>query len=274
MPGLSMSLVGVRLSLLTVWAWTIISSMTSRGLLTVFEGIDGTGKSTQVRLLADALSSAGLDVIQSKEPTDGPWGRKIRASADSGRMAPAEELDAFVKDRREHIENLITPGLEAGKVVILDRYYYSSIAYQGARLGNVEEIAQQMSSFAPLPDVVFLIDIDPVVSLTRIAESRGEIPNQFEQIASLNAAREIFNQLAEEDSRIIKLDGNCSLESIRMTLLDLFVNDVLRKATCYESKWCDVSNCLPAKSGRCEWYNIRQSLADRLSSSYTSALIS
>ncbi|MBI81792.1 MAG: dTMP kinase [Planctomycetaceae bacterium] len=248
--------------------------MTSRGLLTVVEGIDGTGKSTQVRLLADALAGAGLDVIRSKEPTDGPWGQKIRASASSGRMAPEEELDAFVKDRREHVENLITPGLEAGKVVILDRYFYSSIAYQGARLGNVEEIAQHMSSFAPQPDVVFLIDIDPLVSLDRISGSRGEIPNKFEQVESLNAAREIFNQLAEEDPCIVKLDGNCSLESIHLTLLDWFVTDVLRKVTCYESQWCDVSTCSAAKSGRCDWYNIRESFADRLSSSYTSALIS
>ena len=92
----------------------------------VFEGIDGTGKSTQVQFLADMLRAKGNEVITSKEPTDGPHGTRLRNSADTGRLSPQEELDLFHLDRREHIETLIKPTLARGAVVILDRYYFST----------------------------------------------------------------------------------------------------------------------------------------------------
>ena len=102
-------------------------------MLIVFEGIDGTGKSTQVRLLAQALEERGLTVVTSREPTDGPFGQKLRLSMITGRLSPEEELALFHEDRRDHVEHLILPALEAGKVVILDRYFFSTMAYQGAR---------------------------------------------------------------------------------------------------------------------------------------------
>src|SRR5262245_42547095 len=94
------------------------------GILIVVEGIDGAGKSTQVRRIAEALRAVGETVVQSREPTDGPWGRKIRESAVSGRMSLADELHAFVEDRREHVAGVIRPALDRGEIVVLDRYYY------------------------------------------------------------------------------------------------------------------------------------------------------
>ncbi|MBL9085553.1 MAG: dTMP kinase, partial [Planctomycetia bacterium] len=87
----------------------------------VFEGIDGAGKTTQVGLLVDALRRAGEDVVSSKEPTRGPWGMKIRESAVKGRLPEAEELQAFIEDRREHVRDLVGPALERGAIVVLDR---------------------------------------------------------------------------------------------------------------------------------------------------------
>src|SRR5271166_6015958 len=81
------------------------------------------------------------------------------------------------KDRTEHVEKLIGPALDAGKIVILDRYFYSSIAYQGSRGANVAEVKEIMESRFPIPDAVFLLDIDPILSVHRIAHSRQEEPN-------------------------------------------------------------------------------------------------
>ncbi len=103
------------------------------GILIVFDGIDGGGKTTQAKLLADILTAAGETVVLSKEPTDGPWGKQLRASATTGRMSLADELHAFTEDRKQHVTNLIAPALARGEIVILDRYFYSTIAYQGAR---------------------------------------------------------------------------------------------------------------------------------------------
>ena len=99
------------------------------GLLIAIDGIDGAGKTTQVEFLRKVFSDAGMEVVCSKEPTDGEWGSKLRESAQNGRLSLEDELDLFVKDRRDHVETLITPELEAGKIVILDRYYYSTITY-------------------------------------------------------------------------------------------------------------------------------------------------
>src|SRR4051812_21534342 len=99
--------------------------LAGRGVLVAVEGIDGAGKTTQTRLVADRLRALGFDVVTSKEPTTGRWGQMLRDSALTGRLEPAEELAAFVADRREHVATLIEPALGAGKIVLVDRYYFS-----------------------------------------------------------------------------------------------------------------------------------------------------
>ncbi len=98
-------------------------SMAYPGILIVFEGIDGAGKTTQINRLREALKRAGEIVIQSKEPTDGHWGRLIRESAKGTRMPLADELHAFVEDRREHLADTVLPALDRGAIVVRDRYF-------------------------------------------------------------------------------------------------------------------------------------------------------
>lgn len=167
------------------------------GLFIVLEGIDGTGKSTQAKQLAEWFREQGREVVASREPTDGPWGTKIRATAATGRLSPAEELDYFLRDRREHVEQLIAPALAAGKVVILDRYYFSTMAYQGSRGVDPEEIRRQNEVFAPVPDLLFILDVDVDTALTRIG-GRGDTANEFEKHESLAKCREVFLSLAGE----------------------------------------------------------------------------
>jgi dTMP kinase len=167
------------------------------GLFIVLEGIDGTGKSTQTKQLAEWFREQGREVIASREPTDGPWGTKIRATAATGRLSPEEELDYFLRDRREHVEQLISPALAAGKVVILDRYYFSTMAYQGSRGVDPAEIRRQNEAFAPVPDLLFILDLDVDTALTRIGV-RGDTANEFEKHESLSKCREVFLSLAGE----------------------------------------------------------------------------
>jgi dTMP kinase len=167
------------------------------GLFIVLEGIDGTGKSTQSKQLAEWFRAQGREVVASREPTDGPWGTKIRATAATGRLSPQEELDYFLRDRREHVEELIAPALAAGKVVILDRYYFSTMAYQGSRGVDPVEIRRQNEVFAPVPDLLFILDLDVETALTRIG-GRGDTANEFEKHDSLAKCREVFLSLAGE----------------------------------------------------------------------------
>lgn len=164
-----------------------------RGVLLAMEGIDGAGKTTQVRMLAQRLSAAGIPFITTKEPTDGPWGTKIRQSAKSGRMSPQEELGAFINDRREHVRDELEPALDAGMVVLVDRYYLSTVAYQGARGLDPEELLE-LNSFAPAPDVLIVLDVDPRLGLQRVRE-RGDMADLFEREDELARARDIFRNL-------------------------------------------------------------------------------
>ena len=173
-------------------------------MLLAFEGIDGSGKSTQAKLFVEWARALGLDVVSSREPTDGPWGKKIREARFTARMSPEDELAAFMADRKEHVETLIRPALARGALVVIDRYYYSTVAYQGARGLDPKELLQKNRAFAPVPDLVVLVDVDPKAALERIA-SRGQGTDLFENLAALTKVRELFLSLV--DGHVALIDG-------------------------------------------------------------------
>jgi dTMP kinase len=181
------------------------------GFLVALEGIDGAGKSTVVQHVAAFCEEHGFPCVASREPTDGPWGRKLRESAVTGRLGLEEELALFLKDRAEHVEQLIRPALSRGKVVVLDRYYFSTAAYQGARGANPEEILDENENFAPLPDLVLLLDIDPAACAGRI-RGRGEEPNDFEREAALREVRRIF--LSIRRPNLVRIDASLPPETV------------------------------------------------------------
>ena len=182
-----------------------------RGKFIVFEGIDGTGKSTQVQLLTQALQEQGFEVVTSREPTDGPYGKKLRATMETGRLEPEEELALFHEDRRDHVEHLILPALEAGKVVILDRYYFSTMAYQGARGFDPANIREQNEAFAPTPDHVLLLDLSVDAALDRIGQRDGS-GNTFEHRENLESCARTFASL--QDPFIHRVDASQSPQEV------------------------------------------------------------
>lgn len=163
-----------------------------RGLLIVFEGVDGAGKTTHVRLLDERLRQAGYDVVCLKEPTEGPWGQKLRQLAQHGReeVAPATELEWFLQDRREDVEHNIRPALARGQIVLLDRYYFSTMAYQGALQLDHEEIRARNEAFAPPPDLLFLLHL-PAAQGWQRARQRGML-SHFEHLDYLERVATIF----------------------------------------------------------------------------------
>lgn len=180
--------------------------MAKRGLLIAFEGIDGTGKSTQIAMLADYLAARGCETLTTREPTDGPYGRKIRSMFASRRcLTPAEELGLFMADRREHVRDLLLPALAAGKVVLTDRYYLSTAAYQGAAGFDPAAIIAENEEFAPRPDLVLLLTLTPAESVHRIKNFRGESLNDFESEAALAGVAAVFASFAM--SYVIRVDA-------------------------------------------------------------------
>lgn len=168
-----------------------------KGALIVFEGVDGAGKSTQARLLYERLKKAQFDVELSKEPTEGEWGQKLRKLIKEGRgsVTPQEELDWFIKDRYQHVEEFIKPGLKNNKIIILDRYYFSTIAYQGALGVDLGEIEKRNCEFAPEPNLLFLIEISPTAGIMRIKETRKKETDSFERENYLLRVSQIFFDL-------------------------------------------------------------------------------
>lgn len=185
------------------------------GVLVVFEGIDGGGKTTQAGLLKAACEAKGIPVRLSKEPTDGPHGRALRASAATGRMSAEEELEMFILDRREHVAHTIQPALDAGEVIILDRYYFSTAAYQGIRGLDVDDILARNEAFAPAPDLLIIIDVEPRLGLSRV-KGRGDVANLFEKEADLARCAEIFRQI--DRPYLLRIDGGQTVEQVHQQI--------------------------------------------------------
>jgi len=167
-----------------------------RGSLIVFEGVDGSGKSTQLALLAQTMRSAGREVVETGEPYDCEWGRKIREMARSDRrVAPEQELRWFLEQRRVHVRELVGPSLAAGRIVLSDRYFLSTVAYQGARGLDAERLLAECEAEFPVPDLVLLLEIAAGRGLGRVAERGGPPEPAFEEQAFLQRVAAIFRGL-------------------------------------------------------------------------------
>jgi dTMP kinase len=186
------------------------------GVLVAVEGIDGAGKTTQVDLLEAWARALDLDVVRSKEPTTGPWGMKVRNSKFTQRLSPEEELECFINDRKEHVETLLAPALARGALVLVDRYYYSTVAYQGARGVDPQALLARNRSFAPVPTVLVLLDLDPELGLKRIHQ-RGLGQDLFESVPELTRARAIFQQVAAQP-HVLLLDGSQTPEQLHAAI--------------------------------------------------------
>ncbi len=179
----------------------------------VMEGLDGSGKTTQAELLVKRLREAGKKAVYLKEPTNGEWGEKIRKIATEGRaeVTPEEELRFFINDRAEDVEKNIMPALESGVVVVMDRYYFSNMAYQSALGLDMREIIRLNAGF-PKPDMVFFIEMAPEDGLERIGNRAGGANVGYEKIEFLKKVHEAFGR-PEFDS-MIRLDGKRTVEEV------------------------------------------------------------
>jgi dTMP kinase len=199
------------------------------GLLVAIEGIDGAGKTTVAATLAQWCGERGLLCALSKEPTSLGWGKKLRESAASGRLTLEEELDMFHKDREEHAENSIQPALDEDAIMILDRYYWSTAAYQGARGASIAEVMKFNESSFPVPDLVLLLDLPVEAGQNRI-RVRGDQPNAFEEVTAQERCREIFLQLPKlSEAKHIVVDASKPWRDVSKECLRLFQQAALQK---------------------------------------------
>jgi dTMP kinase len=166
------------------------------GRLIAFEGLDGGGKTTQLERLAAHLRADGRDVVTTREPTDFASGLRIREMARSGEeLDPEEELRWFVEDRRAHVAEVIAPAMRADRVVLTDRYYLSTVAYQGARGLDFEQILADSEAEFPIPDLVLLLEIDPKIAFERVHSRGSEIEGVFERREFLSRVASVFDAL-------------------------------------------------------------------------------
>ena len=167
-----------------------------RGSLIVLEGLDGSGKSTQLARLARRLAASGREVVTTREPYDCPAGQRIRELAQRHVPVPAaEELALFVEQRRVHVRERIAPALARGAVVLSDRYFLSTVAYQGARGLDPARLLMESEAEFPLPDLALLLVLAPELGLARVTARGGTPEPAFERADFLARVREIFDAL-------------------------------------------------------------------------------
>jgi len=173
---------------------TVGRKILKRGLLVAIEGIDGAGKTTQTRLLVERLMKNGYSAITLHEPTNGQYGQRIKEIATNGRhkTTPEEESELFYLDRIDDVQRNVKPALHQKKIVVMDRYYFSNIAYQSERGLDPVSIEKANEKVAPIPDVTIILDLDPEVALERITHKRNSAPNHFEKKKKLDRVRQVF----------------------------------------------------------------------------------
>lgn len=198
-------------------AWGV-RAMSAKGVFFCIEGLDGCGKTTQAKLLVKGLEKIGYDAVYTAEPSRGKIGTFIKKHCLHGekRLSGVVETLLFAADRFEHVENEVSPALREGKIVVSDRYVYSSLAYQGA-VGLDLKWIETVNKQALRPDLAFFVDVEPESVIRRLKPKRSVMEN----LETQRKVREIYLKFVEA-GRLVKIDGNKSKGEV--------VDDILKHA--------------------------------------------
>ena len=196
------------------------------GFFLSFEGIDGCGKSTQSKLLAEHLRAAGHEVVLTREPGGSPGAEEIRrllVEGDPDRWSAETEILLFTAARRDHLERTISPALDRGAIVVSDRFADSTRVYQGATRGDLRSLVDAMHSqmISREPDLTLVIDMDPNQALAR-GLARGSGEDRFEDFGAgfQEKLRAGFLDLASDfPKRVQVIDGNRSVDDVNQDVV-------------------------------------------------------
>jgi len=188
--------------------------MKSIGKFIVFEGLDGSGQSTAAESLKDFLTGKGLSVFATKEPTlDSESGREIkRILRERIKINPLEFQKLFAEDRKEHLEKQIIPAIESGKIVLSDRYIFSTYAFGAADGAELDDLIELNKEFL-YPDIIFLLKVDAKIAVERI-ENRGAAIELFEREEILRKVSEVYDTFPRRFKNFKIINAEMSKEKV------------------------------------------------------------
>jgi len=195
-----------------------------KGIFICIEGLDGSGKTTHAYRLVRNLQKKGFDTVYTTEPSRGELGKFIRTSILQGKKRVPRVVEAllFAVDRVEHLEKMVKPALKEGKIVISDRYVYSSLAYQGAAGLDLEWI-EEINRMALPPDLALYIDVPPEVVVKRIRRKKSVM----ERLETQRKVREVYMKYVE-NGKLVAVDGDKRKGEVTRNIL-MVILDLLQK---------------------------------------------
>ncbi|MEM3728622.1 MAG: dTMP kinase [Candidatus Bathyarchaeia archaeon] len=190
-------------------------TLEKRGFFICIEGLDGCGKTTQAKILVKELRRIGYNAVYTAEPSRGKIGRFIKRYCLHGgkRVSSIVEALLFAADRYEHLKNEIIPALKAGKMVVSDRYLYSSLAYQGAAGLNLDWI-RRINEHAIPPNLAIFIDVEPNTVIKRLKPKKSVMEN----LETQRKVREVYLKFVE-NGELVRVDGNKSKREVAREIL-------------------------------------------------------
>jgi len=193
-----------------------------KGKFIVFEGLDGSGQTTQSHLLRDFLKSKGFPVVLTKEPTlKSKSGKKIkRILQEEIKVSPLKLQELFAQDREHHLKNLILPSLRKGKIVICDRYLFSSYAYGSINL-DLDYLKKLNKGFI-LPDIVFFLDVSPNICIDRIKKRNADI-DLFEKTDILKKVYKNYHKIFKDFKNVYIIEGGKSIEEVFTQIKEIII---------------------------------------------------